>query len=130
MKKRRINSNKNWQPWLLAWLALLGYDVTPALAEALRLPVDQGVLVAQLYREGPAVTAGIVGAQEQVIIGNRRILAGGDIITAVDGTPITNWNDLSEFLALNTQVGDSITLSLLRNGRELALDLTLTTQPN
>ncbi len=112
------------------WLGLLGYDITPGLAEAINLPVEQGVLVAQLYRDGPAVTAGVVGAQQQVIVGNRRILAGGDIITAINDTAVINWNDVTEYLALNTQVGDTITLTLLRDGRELQLDLTLTAQPN
>lgn len=112
------------------WLGLLGYDITPGLADALELPVDQGVLVAQLFRDGPAVAAGMVGAQQQVIVGNRRILAGGDIITAINNTAVANWNDVTEYLALNTQVGDTVTLTLLRNGRELQLDLALTAQPN
>jgi S1-C subfamily serine protease len=112
------------------WLGFLGYSITPELAQALDLPVEQGVLTAQLYREGPAVAAGIQGAQQQVIVGNRRILAGGDIITAIDETAVANWNDLTEYLALNTQVGDTVTLTLLRNGNELQLDLTLTAQPN
>ena len=112
------------------WLGLLGYSITPEWAEALDLPVEQGVLVAQLYREGPAVAAGLQGAQQQVIVGNRRILAGGDIITAIDGTAVVDWNSLTEYLALKTQVGDTVTLTLLRNGRELQLDLTLTAQPN
>lgn len=111
------------------WLGLLGYSITPALAEALTLPVTQGVLVAQLYRQGPAVNAGIQGAQDQVIIGNQRILVGGDIITAVNGTPINDWNGLTEFLELNTKVGESITLTLLRDGQRLDLTLTLDTQP-
>ena len=112
------------------WLGLLGYSITPELAEALDLPVEQGVLTAQLYREGPAIEAGIQGAQQQVIIGNRRILVGGDIITAIDDTAVSSWNDLSEYLSLNTRAGDTITLSLLRNGKELQLDLTLAVQPN
>ncbi len=112
------------------WLGLLGYSITPELAQALDLPVEQGVLTAQLYREGPAVAAGVQGAQEQVIIGNRRILTGGDIITAINDTAVTSWNDLTEYLALNTAVGDIVRLTLLRNDNELQLDLTLTTQPN
>jgi S1-C subfamily serine protease len=111
------------------WLGLLGYSITPALAEALSLPIEQGVLVAQLYRQGPAVDAGIRGAQDQVIIGNQRILVGGDIITAVNGTPISDWNDLTEVLELNTKVGESITLTLLRDGQPLDLTLMLDAQP-
>lgn len=111
------------------WLGLLGYSITPGLAEALDLPVEQGVLVAQLYREGPAVDAGIRGAQQQMIIGNRRILAGGDIIAAIDGVPISDWNSLTEYLELNTQVGDTVTLTLLRDGREMMVEVTLAAQP-
>lgn len=116
------------------WLGLLGYTITPGLAEALQLPVEEGVLVAQLYREGPAIAAGIRGAQDQVIIGNQRMLVGGDIITAIaDGsrptTPITDWNDLTEYLELNTEVGQTITLFLLRDGQPLELTLELAAQP-
>jgi S1-C subfamily serine protease len=111
------------------WLGLLGYSITPGLAEALSLPVDEGVLVAQLYREGPAITAGVQGAQDQIIIGNRRILVGGDIITAVNGTPITDWNNLTKYLELNTAVDQTITLSLLRDGQQIEQTLTLAAQP-
>ena len=111
------------------WLGLLGYSITPGLAEALQLPVEMGVLVAQLYQEGPALQADIRGAQDQVIIGNQRVLVGGDIITAVNNTPITDWNNLTKFLELNTEVGQSITLSLLRDGQPLEQTLTLAAQP-
>ena len=111
------------------WLGLLGYSITPGLAEALQLPVESGVLVAQLYREGPAIEVGIRGAQDQVIIGNQRVLVGGDIITAVNNTPITDWNNLTKFLELNTEVGQTITLSLLRDGQPLEQSLTLAAQP-
>lgn len=111
------------------WLGLLGYSITPGLAEALDLPVEEGVLVAQLYREGPAIEAEIRGAQDQIIIGNQRVLVGGDIITAVNNTPISDWNNLTEFLELNTEVGQSITLSLLRDGQPLEQTLTLAAQP-
>jgi putative serine protease PepD len=52
------------------WLGLLGYSVTPSLAKALDLPVEEGVLIAQLYRDGPAADAGVLGANRQAIIGN------------------------------------------------------------
>jgi S1-C subfamily serine protease len=101
------------------WLGLLGYSIEPDLAEQLRLPVAEGILVAQLYRNGPAVAAGVRGAGQEVIVGNRRYLIGGDIITAVNGQPITDWTALSE----------AITLSLIREGQPLQTTLTLTAQP-
>jgi len=111
------------------WAGFLGYSITPDLANRLRLPVDQGILVAQLYRNGPAAMAGIRGASSELIVGNRRYLVGGDIITAVNQQPITGWNNLSEYLELNTNVGDVITLSLIREGEIFEAELTLMAQP-
>ena len=115
------------------WLGLLGYSITPDLADTLQLPVTEGVLVAQLYRNSPAVASGIRGAQREVIVGNRRVLVGGDILTAVTlnatTTPIRNWQQLAELIELNTRVGDTLTFSLLRDGQPLELPLTLAAQP-
>jgi len=82
-----------------------------------------------LYRGGPAAEAVVHGAQRQIIAGHRPLLIGGDIITAVNGAAIDDWNSLSEFLELNTQVGDRVTLTLVRDGRPLELELTLAAQP-
>lgn len=111
------------------WLGFLGYDITPELAEALRLPVEEGILVAQLYRDGPAQEAGVQGATQQAIVGNRRMLLGGDVLTAVNDTPIASWNALQEYLALQTKVGDVLTLTLLRDGETLELPITVAAQP-
>jgi S1-C subfamily serine protease len=111
------------------WLGILGYSVTPELAETLNLPVERGVLVGQLYRGGPADAAGVRGASQQAIVGNRRMFIGGDIITAVDGQPVKDWNGLLEYLEFETRVGDRVSLSLLRNGGELTLEVTLAAQP-
>lgn len=106
-------------------LGLLGYSINSALAEELRLPVERGVLVAQLARGGPADSAGVRGAQQQVIIGNQRVLVGGDIILAIDGRDVVDWNGLQEYLELNTRVGETVTLSLLRGQEPLEIQVTL-----
>ncbi len=111
------------------WLGLLGYTITPEFAAALDLPVDRGVLVAQLYREGPAREAGVRGARQEVIVGNRRVLIGGDILTAVDDRPVNDWNSLLEYLELNTRVGQQVRLDLIRDGAPLTITVTLAVQP-
>jgi S1-C subfamily serine protease len=111
------------------WLGLLGYSISPPLARALELPAEQGVLVAQLYRRGPAAEAGIRGAEREAIVGNRRILIGGDIIVAVNGVTVSDWNALSEYIELNTQAGEEVALSVLRSGEALEIKLTLGAQP-
>ncbi|WP_374688334.1 S1C family serine protease [Promineifilum sp.] len=106
-------------------LGLLGYSISAGLAQELGLPVEQGVLVAQLARGGPAAEAGVRGAQQEVIIGNQRVLAGGDIIVAIDGQTVADWNQLLEYLELNKRAGDRATLSLLREGEPLEVQVTL-----
>lgn len=53
------------------------------------------------------------------------MLAGGDILTHLDGREIADWNALLEYLELNKRVGDRLTLSLLRDGQPLTLEATL-----
>ncbi|MEJ5197843.1 MAG: trypsin-like peptidase domain-containing protein [Anaerolineae bacterium] len=113
------------------WLGVegLGYEITPALAKALRLPVERGLLVARLYRNSPADRAGLRTAQREVIVGNRRYLVGGDIITEVDGRPMTTWDKLSAYLEEECEVGQTITLTVIRDGTTMTLKATLQDTP-
>lgn len=111
------------------WLGLLGYSITPDLAQALELPVESGILIAQLYQGGPAVKAGVRGATQEAILGYQRLLIGGDILTAIDGVQVQNWNQLQQYLQTQTQVGDVVTLTLLRDGQTFTQTLTLEAQP-
>ena len=111
------------------WLGFLGYDITPGLAQALELPVNRGILVAQLFRNGPAADAGLRGAQREVIVGNQQLLAGGDIVVGIDDHKIDDWGDLSEYLELVTRVGDEVILHVVRDGQQLDLTLIVAEQP-
>lgn len=111
------------------WLGFLGYDITPGLARALELPVDDGILVAQLYREGPAAAAGLRGAQREVVVGNQQLLVGGDIVVGIDEQEIGDWQDLSEYLELATVVGDQVTLHIVRADEPMTLMVTVAEQP-
>lgn len=114
-------------PWL--GVEELGYELTPALAQALRLPVERGLLVARLYRNSPADRAGLRIAQREVIIGNRRYQIGGDIITAVDGRPVATWEKLSAYLDEECEVGQTITLTIVRDGATMTLTAQLQDTP-
>jgi S1-C subfamily serine protease len=111
------------------WLGILGYSVTSDLAGVLNLPAKEGVLVAQLYRNGPAAVAGIQGASQEVIIGNRRLLTGGDLITAINGRPVKDWIDYLEYLEMNTEVGDTIAVTVIRGSMELEIEAKIIAQP-
>lgn len=101
------------------------HNLTPALAQALRLPISEGVLLVQLEPGGPLALAGARGAQREVILGNRRYFIGGDILTALDDTPVTSLSALERRLESDYQVGDEVTVTLWREGQTLTLTVNL-----
>ena len=104
------------------------YGITPGLAESLSLPVEAGLLLVQLDRNSPLDKAGVQGAQKEVILGNRRVYIDGDILTAIDGTPIVSVEQL-QLLQEQHQIGDEVTVALLSNGKSLAVVVALTEEP-
>lgn len=122
-----IEKGRYPHPWL--GIEGLGYELSPSLARALRLSVDSGLLIAQMYQGSPANQAGLRSATDQVRLGNRRYLVGGDVITAIDGTPLATWDDLSAYLEIKTAVGQTVSLTVIRNGRELTVQVTLEDTP-
>ncbi len=122
-----IEKGRYPHPWL--GIEGLGYELTPSLAKALRLSVDSGLLIAQMYQRSPADQAGLRSATDQVILGNRRYLVGGDVITAIDGIPLATWDDLSVYLEEKTAVGQEVSLAVVRNGKELTVQVTLEDTP-
>jgi S1-C subfamily serine protease len=114
-------------PWL--GFEEMGYEISPRLAQMLELPVQSGLLIAQLYRGSPADQAGVRGAQNETIVGNRRYLVGGDILIAVDGVSLKKWDDLNAYLEEETTVGQEIALTLARGGKDLTLNVTLADMP-
>jgi S1-C subfamily serine protease len=65
-------------------------DLTPSLARHLHLPVDHGALVDRVTPGGPADRAGLRGGTAQEAYLGETIWRGGDVITAVDGTPVSD----------------------------------------
>jgi len=111
------------------WLGAVGYSISPSLAETLDLPVERGLLVAQIYRSSPASGVGVRGATEEIVLGNRRMYVGGDIITAIDGRPLASWEDLYAYLELETRVGQRVNLTLWRGEQQSVLEVELTEEP-
>lgn len=108
------------------WLGIrFAYAITPGLAASLELPVQRGLLLVQISNSSPLQQAGVQGAQQEAILGNQRVYIGGDIITAIDGSPVDRFEGLEVFLENNYQVGDTIAVTIIRDGREETIDVTL-----
>jgi S1-C subfamily serine protease len=99
------------------------------MVEAMDLPVEQGILVAELTPDGPASKSGLRGGDRSVMVAGVQMTAGGDIIVAIDGTPVKKFEDLINYLATETSVGDPVTLRIVRDGQEREVEVVLEERP-
>ncbi len=113
------------------YLGISGTDLSADIAKAMNLPTTtRGALILQVVSGGPAANAGLQGSNTTVTINGVQGVVGGDIVTAVNGTAILSMSDLIRFLELNTQAGQSITLSIIRSGQTQSVQVTLGTRPS
>jgi serine protease Do len=112
-----------------AWLGIAGQPLTAEINREMNLSDNQtGVLVEQVQAGSPADKAGLQGSFKPVIISGQRVLVGGDVITAIDGKPITSFDDLQVFIK-TAKPDQQVTLTVLRNGKEQTLTATLSQHP-
>jgi S1-C subfamily serine protease len=113
------------------WIGFEGqaYRITPVLAEALDLPVQKGLLIARLFQNSPADRAGLRGADRRLRLGRSVILAGGDIVTAIDGVPLESFDQLTIYLETKKRPDDQVVLTVWRDGEEMTVPLTLGERP-
>jgi S1-C subfamily serine protease len=111
-----------------AFLGISGGTITPELAKALNLPVEQGVIVQQVVKNGPADKAGLEAGTTSATINGQEVRLGGDIITEVNGKPVKSMEELVEVIQ-DSKPGDKLELKILRGGDEKTADVTLGTQP-
>lgn len=130
-----INTVKDVMKQLLAgggvrrgFLGVEGHSITPSIAEALRLPVKQGVLVARVLAGSAAETAGLRGGGATVEVQGSSYVVGGDVITRFDGQALADMEDLSAAVAAR-RPGDQVRLTIIRDGSERVVAVTLGERP-
>lgn len=110
------------------WLGIEGRTVTPELAKALNLPVDQGAQVVAVVKGGPADLAGLRESSRQAIIDGRTVPTGGDIIVAAGGQPVHKMEDLITIVTRH-DVGSDLDLTIRRGARTEHVTVTLAARP-
>jgi putative serine protease PepD len=107
-----------------AFLGVETRPVGPWLAEALDLPVQEGLLIERVTRGGPAERAGLRGGDRVALAGMRRILIGGDVVVAIDGQKVANQLDMNVLLN-RKRPGDTVKVTVYRGGRKMDVSVTL-----
>jgi serine protease Do len=113
------------------YIGLSGGTLNTAMAKAMNLPDStRGVLVGTVSAGSPAEKAGLQGSDKDAEIDGQQVKIGGDVITAIAGQPVKDFEDLTTYLARTGKVGQQVELTILRDGKETSVTLTLAARPN
>ncbi|MBK8901451.1 MAG: trypsin-like peptidase domain-containing protein [Anaerolineaceae bacterium] len=124
-----VNAVRNIAPELIAdgeynypyiGISMYPQAFTLRQLEELDLPPN-GVYVTGVSQGTPAAAAGLIGDNVST--------AAGDYIIAINGEPVRNSDELLSYLVFETTVGETVELTVIREGKEINLPLTLGERP-
>ncbi len=95
------------------WLGIEIQELTPRLAESFGVGDRPGLIIAGIFRNGPAHQAG---------------LQPGDVLLQIAGEPVTSSRKAMNRIA-RFKPGDKVELGILRNGHEMSLEASVGERP-
>jgi 2-alkenal reductase len=99
-----------------SYLGIAGATINEQVAQEDNVPDNTlGVYVADVVQNGPSGKAGV---------------KAGDVIVGIDDQQITHFEQLISYLFNNTAPGDTVTLHLLRDGKETTVDVKVESRPS
>jgi serine protease Do len=112
------------------WLGVAVLTLTPDITESMKLESNQkGALVEQVVANSPADKAELRASQLQLTINGSPVSVGGDVIIGIDDQLIRSSDDLVAYLFENGAIGQTITLTILRDGKQMQVPVTLAARP-
>jgi len=106
------------------FLGITGGDVTTLIAQANKLNTTRGVIIVEVLAGSPAQKAGIRGSTV-----SNQIPVGGDVVVAVDGNVVRKIDDIIAYSEEFKKPGDSVTMTLLREGKKINVSVILGERP-
>ncbi|WP_276250730.1 S1C family serine protease [Haloarcula rara] len=103
-------------------------NVSPVIAEANDLEQASGVYINSVRSDGPSdgVLEGSTGTAR---VDGVEVGTGGDVVRRLDDTPTPTRQDLAAYLALETSPGDTLSVTVQRDGGRQTVEITLGTRP-
>jgi S1-C subfamily serine protease len=96
-------------------LGIAGTQITPQLADLFGLPVRSGFLIENIQPLGLANRAGLRAGKRVVMLGDSIYVLGGDVITAIDGRPVSTESQIAKTMLLS-KPGQTLRLTIMRDG--------------
>lgn len=113
--KAHLDELKNFGYIVRPWLGVRGENITPAIQYHYDLPVDHGVVVAELHPKGSAKLS--------------RRIEPGDILLKINGNDIHERGDIQKLVS-KMKPGEKIKVHVLKRGRTETVEVTLTAAPD
>ncbi|MBI3361302.1 MAG: trypsin-like peptidase domain-containing protein [Chloroflexi bacterium] len=130
-----VNTVKRILPHLIAegrytypYIGIGSMDsISLAQQEALGLPQSTGVYVTSIVPGSPAEAASLRAGARRSSTGD--VSPGGDLIIAIDGQPVIDFNDFLSYLVYHTEVGQTVRLTIIREGKTMDVNVKLAARP-
>lgn len=107
------------------WIGVEGIDVNSEIANKMDLEDTNGFLVLDIVEGSPADKAGLRAGNRTTEINQREMKIGGDVIVAIDGEEVKGINDILRYLAVDTEAGETVNITVIRDGERKNIPLTL-----
>jgi S1-C subfamily serine protease len=112
-----------------AYIGVSSQALYPQLAEKLGLDTTFGGLLAEVVPGGPAEKAGLKGGDKNLRFQAAQYSTGGDVILQVDGEDVVQPDDLARLVAAR-KPGETVTMTVLRDGEKKRVEVTLGKRPD
>jgi S1-C subfamily serine protease len=110
------------------FLGISVLPITSQLAQLFNLPTRTGLLVDHVDAGTGAAKAGLRAGTTSVIVQGTSYRLGGDIIVAVDGKPVSTFEQLRDAIA-QKKPGEKLSLELFRHGSKKSVSVMLGQAP-
>lgn len=111
------------------WIGVSGINMDEDIAEEMGVNQTSGFLVVEVVEDGPAADSGLRAGNRTVTINGMELNVGGDIIVAINGEEVRGITDILNYLATETDVGETVDITVIRDGERQDIQLTLGARP-
>jgi 2-alkenal reductase len=113
-----------------AYVGITTENMTPSLARALGYSVHHGALIVAVNGGSPADEADLRGGTKDVdVLGIRDLATGGDVIVAIDGTPVRGADDVVRLVSFSLEPKQVAVFTVVRDGVRKKIAVTLAARP-